>query len=75
MVIYLETSIEQQLRRVRRGERRPLLAGASDLPGRLTELMALRAPLYREVANITVTTDGHRVRDVVDQILSGLRLG
>ncbi|MFZ9666690.1 MAG: shikimate kinase [Steroidobacteraceae bacterium] len=72
-VVYLETSIEQQLKRVRRGERRPLLAGAPDLPGRLTELMALRAPLYREVANLTVTTDGHRVRDVVDQILSALR--
>ena len=72
IVIYLETSIEQQLKRVRQGERRPLLSGASDLPARLTELMTLRAPLYAEVAALTIRTDGHRVRDVVDQILRQL---
>lgn len=72
IVIYLETSIEQQVKRVRRGERRPLLSGAPDLPGRLAELMARRAPLYADVASVTVRTDGHRVRDVVDQILKRL---
>jgi shikimate kinase len=72
IVIYLETSIEQQLVRVRQGERRPLLAGADDLPGRLAELMARRAPLYAEIATLTVRTDGHRVREVVDQILRRL---
>jgi shikimate kinase len=72
VVIYLETSIEQQLKRVRQGERRPLLTGAPDLEGRLTELMTRRAPLYAEVAALTVRTDGHRVREVVDQILSQL---
>lgn len=72
LVIYLETSIEQQLTRVREGDRRPLLSGAPDLALRLTELMALRAPLYTEVAALTVRTDGRRVREVVDQILSQL---
>ncbi|NBX57199.1 MAG: hypothetical protein EBT64_01845 [Gammaproteobacteria bacterium] len=72
IVIYLETSIEQQLKRVRQGERRPLLAGAPDLEGRLIELMTRRAPLYAEVAALTVRTDGHRVREVVDQILKQL---
>jgi shikimate kinase len=72
IVVYLETSIEQQLKRVRQGERRPLLSGAPDLQGRLIELMTLRAPLYTEVATLTVHTDGHRVREVVDQILRQL---
>jgi len=72
IVIYLQTSIEQQLKRVRQGERRPLLSGAPDLQGRLIELMTLRAPLYTEVATLTVHTDGHRVREVVDQILRQL---
>lgn len=72
LVIYLQTSIEQQLVRVRQGERRPLLSGAADLPARLAELMTLRAPLYEDVAAVTVRTDGHRVRDVVDRILKQL---
>lgn len=72
IVIYLDTSIEQQLKRVREGERRPLLSGSTDLRARLSELMTLRAPLYTEVATLTVQTDGRRVREVVDQILKQL---
>lgn len=72
LVIYLETSLEQQLKRVRQGERRPLLAGAADMPGRLAELMTLRAPLYAEVATLKVRTDGRRVGEVVEQILAQL---
>jgi len=72
LVIYLQTSIEQQLARVRQGERRPLLAEAADLPTRLAELMAQRAPLYEEVAARTILTDGHQVREVVDRILTQL---
>jgi shikimate kinase len=34
--------------------------------------MARRAPLYAEIATLTVRTDGHRVREVVDQILRRL---
>ena len=36
---------------------------------KLEELMSFRDPLYREVADWTIETDGCRVRDVVQNIL------
>jgi shikimate kinase len=71
-VVYLETSVADQLLRVRRGENRPLLAGAADLEQRLTELMAYRDPIYRQLAHIVVRTDGQRVAQVAAQILAQL---
>ncbi|HET9694391.1 MAG TPA: shikimate kinase AroK [Steroidobacteraceae bacterium] len=66
-VVYLRTSVDQQLARTRRSDTRPLLKN-SDPRGTLLRLSALRAPLYAEVAEITVDTDGRKVRTVVDQI-------
>ncbi len=71
-VIYLETSIAQQVARVRRGENRPLLSGVADMTARVTELMNQRARLYAGVAHLTVRTDGRRVTAVVDEILRSL---
>ena len=70
-VVYLETSINQQVNRVGRGQRRPLIAG-QDPREKLTELMAHRAPLYAEIADVTVATDGCRVQSVADEILRKL---
>ena len=71
-VVYLETSVDQQLSRTARDRHRPLLQ--TDNPrARLEELMRIRAPLYREVAHHIVATDGRRVRDVVDDILQRLQ--
>lgn len=75
IVIYLETSIAQQVARVRRGENRPLLSGVADMTARVTELMTQRAPLYTEVAHLTIRTDGRRVPAVVDEILRSLGEG
>lgn len=72
VVVYLETSVAQQLARVRRGENRPLLANAPDVGARLAELVSHREPLYAEVAAFSVRTDGRRVRDVVQEILGQL---
>lgn len=66
-VVYLRTSVDQQLARTRRSETRPLLNNP-DPRGTLARLLALRAPLYAEVAEITVDTDGRKVKSVVDQI-------
>lgn len=71
-VVYLETSVARQAERVRRSAHRPLLAGATDLTARLAELMAQRAPLYAEVAHLTVRTDGSRVQDIVERIVAAL---
>jgi shikimate kinase len=36
--------------------------------GKLADLMAEREPLYREIADIVIETDGKRVQSVVRQI-------
>jgi shikimate kinase len=66
-VVYLRTSVNQQLARTRRGNDRPLLNNP-DPRGTLERLFAERAPLYEEVAEFVVDTDGRKVRTVVDQV-------
>jgi len=39
----------------------------------LTELMAVRAPLYEEIADVTVDTGGRRVNAVVGEICRKLK--
>lgn len=68
VVVYLETSVDQQLARTGRDRNRPLLQ-TEDPKRRLEDLLAIRDPLYREIADITVLTDGRTARDVVNQIL------
>ncbi|VAW78467.1 Shikimate kinase I [hydrothermal vent metagenome] len=67
-VIYLHTTVEQQLKRTGRDRNRPLLQ-TRDPAGKLRELMEIRDPLYREVADWLIETDGCLVRDVVRKIL------
>ncbi|MCA1804525.1 MAG: shikimate kinase AroK [Xanthomonadaceae bacterium] len=71
-VIYLRTSVDQQLARTARDRNRPLLQ-TDDPRARLEELMRTREPLYREVAHHVVDTDGRRVREVVEDILRLIR--
>ena len=68
-VVYLETSVTQQADRVRHGRNRPLLHQAGDIADRLGALMDVRSPLYGEIADLTVSTDGRRVPTVVEEIL------
>jgi shikimate kinase len=70
-VIYLHATVNQQLKRTRRDRNRPLLQTA-DPRAKLEELMAIRDPLYREIADVIIETDGKRVRDVVRQIIQQL---
>ena len=66
-VIYLHTSVEQQLDRTNRGRNRPLLDG-DDKKKVLEGLMEVRDPLYREIADLIVETDGRRVKEVAAEI-------
>jgi shikimate kinase len=66
-VVYLQTSVDQQLARTRRSNDRPLLNN-DDPRGTLQRLFQQRAPLYLEVAAIVVDTDGRKVKSVVDQV-------
>ena len=67
VVVYLAASVSQQLERTRRSRHRPLLA-TDDPEKRLTELAAVRNPLYADLADHTVETDGRRVPSVVNEI-------
>ena len=73
VVIYLHASVNQQLARTKHDRNRPLLQ--TDNPRqRLDDLMNLRDPLYREIADLVIDTDGKRVMAVVNQIIRKLKL-
>ena len=72
LVIYLHASVNQQLARTKHDRNRPLLQ--TDNPRqRLGDLMQLRDPLYREIADLVIDTDGKRVMAVVNQIIRKLK--
>lgn len=71
-VIYLETSIEQQLERTRRDKKRPLLQNADDPKQMFEDLRATRNHLYEEIADYTFSTDSSTVKAVARFILDGM---
>jgi len=71
-VVYLETSVAQQAERAGRSSHRPLLTGA-DPRRRLEELMRIREPLYREIADFIATTTRRRVNPVAERIVQAYR--
>ena len=66
-VIYLHTTVDQQLDRTKRGRNRPLLDN-KDRKAVIAELMEIRDPLYREISDLVVKTDGRLVREVAAEI-------
>ena len=71
-VVYLKTSVEQQLARTGKDKNRPLL----QIPNPrevLSRLMAARDPLYQEVADITIQTDDRNPKYVVQEVLKRLQ--
>ncbi len=71
-VIYLETSIEQQLERTRRDKKRPLLQNNDNPRKTFEDLKAVREPLYLEISDYTFPTDSSTVKAVARFILDGL---
>lgn len=68
VVVYLETSIEQQLERTRRDKRRPLIQNENPKEV-LEQLMQEREGLYTEIADLTVPTNISSVKSVAKQIV------
>lgn len=66
-VVYLHASIEKLVERTRRDSSRPLLM-TEDPVGRIRELLELREPIYREVADLTLDTGALNLSEVVKQI-------
>jgi len=71
VVVYLEASVTQQVERTKHARHRPLLLNA-DPAARLAELMGVREPLYRSIAQVTVGTDQRKVQAVAEQIIEGI---
>ena len=69
-VVYLHASVNDQVRRTQRDSNRPLLQGR-DSRAVLSELMAIREPLYRSCANLVVQSGGGvgRLADRIHQQL------
>ncbi|GHE22296.1 shikimate kinase AroK [Halomonas urumqiensis] len=67
-VIYLFTTVEQQLRRTAKDRNRPLLQ-RGDREQVLSDMFALRDPLYRATADFMVRTDKRGPRAVVNEIV------
>lgn len=70
-VVYLFTSVDQQLKRAGRDKNRPLLQN-DDPRAVLQSLFDVRDPLYRECADLIVTTDNRSVAQVAREIRGAL---
>lgn len=72
VVVYLRATPEELYRRVARDRNRPLLQ-TPDPQGRIRELVALREPLYEEVADVIFDTGQMPVPQVVKSLLPRLQ--
>jgi shikimate kinase len=66
-VVYLYASVDQQMARTERTDNRPLLQ-VGDRRETLDRLFSIRDPLYREIADLVVTTDGRNARILAREI-------
>ena len=71
-VIYLQASVEQLYERTAKDRKRPLLQ-TDDRFGRIKQLLAVRDPIYREVADEIIPTDGKSVKQIVDKLCRKLK--
>ncbi len=71
-VIYLKTSVEQQLSRTAKDRNRPLLQ-TPDPEVVLRTLFQQRDPLYQEVADLVIQTDERHPKYVVQEIVERLQ--
>ncbi|MEA1082510.1 shikimate kinase AroK [Marinobacter qingdaonensis] len=69
LVVYLKTSIDQQVERTRKDRNRPLLQN-DDPEAVLRKLFAIRDPLYTQLADIIMHTDRKSPRLVVRQLVN-----
>ena len=66
-VVYLRASIDQQIRRMSGDNSRPLLQ-VEDRETQIRQLFAIRDPLYKEVSDISIETNGRNARFIAKEI-------
>lgn len=69
-VVWLRVNLNDAAARVGMNQARPLLLG--NVRGRLGQLLSERTPLYEEVSNIVIDTDGRNVREVTSSVLAAV---
>lgn len=67
VVVYLKASSDTIYSRVKHDTRRPLLQ-CEDPKARIEELLAQRAPIYEQLADIIVEVDGKQIKQVVQEV-------
>jgi len=70
-VVFLDTSLNQQMQRLRRDKKRPLLQ-TDDPRGRLETLTRERRPIYLDLADLVVKTDKRVARRLAADIINQL---
>lgn len=73
-VVYLRTSVDEQIRRTAKDRKRPLLQRGNP-EETLRRLMAEREPLYLQLADYSITTDQRSPRTVVQELVEKIRSG
>jgi shikimate kinase len=71
-VVYLYATVDEQVRRTRRDRKRPLLQKGNPEEV-LRSLMEVREPLYREIADYIIETDGCSPRTVAQRLVRELQ--
>ena len=75
-IIFLDTSVNQQMHRLRRDKKRPLLQTENPRE-RLEGLLAERRPIYLDLADLAVKTDKRVARrlaaDIIDRLPENLK--
>lgn len=75
-IVFLDTSLKEQMHRLRRDKKRPLLQTA-DPRARLESLLKERRPIYLDLADLVVKTDKRVARrlavDIINQLPENLK--
>ena len=68
-VVYLEASCETTLNRLKGDSTRPLLQG-NDLATKISSILELRRPIYKNIAHIMMDTDDRSLDDIAETIIN-----
>ena len=71
-VIYLSSSVDQILRRTAKSKTRPLLENSTNRRQTISNILDSRDSLYREVATIIISTNGKKLNQIINEILTHL---
>lgn len=71
-VVYLQTTVEEQLLRIGDDKNRPLMQTANP-KAKLMELMEQRAPLYEATAHLTFNTNAYKINHISKALLEQIK--